>query len=62
MAARQTETELITALYERLSRDDELSGTVTHCESEKTVGGLRKAERFCQSPPLYGRRIFGRKL
>ena len=37
MAARQTETELITALYERLSRDDELSGDSNSIVNQKDV-------------------------
>lgn len=35
MAARQTETELITAIYERLSRDDELSGDSNSIMNQK---------------------------
>lgn len=35
MATRQTETELITALYERLSRDDELSGDSNSIMNQK---------------------------
>jgi site-specific DNA recombinase len=43
MAARQTETELITALYERLSRDDELSG-----DSNSIVNQKKRLEDYAR--------------
>lgn len=43
MADRQTETELITALYERLSRDDELSG-----DSNSIVNQKKRLEDYAK--------------
>ena len=53
MSSRQTEK--ITALYERLSRDDEAEGDSNSIVNSKdAVGGLCHPAWFHEHRPLYG--------
>ena len=62
MSVKQTESK-ITALYERLSRDDDNAGDSNSImKSEKIPRKLRPAERLHQLPTLYGRRLERRQF
>ena len=63
MAIRQTE-EKITALYERLSRDDDLAGESNSIvnQPEEIPRDLCRAERLRQYRPLYRRRMERRQF
>ena len=55
MKTKQPELNKITALYERLSRDDELSGDSNrYYKSEENVGEICNRAGICQPTSLYG--------
>ena len=61
MSVKQTEGK-ITALYERLSRDDEQVGDSNSIVNQKISGKLCSAARFPELRPLYGRWLFRRQF
>ena len=50
---KQPDKGKITALYERLSHDDERAGESVSIENQKRIGGLRTKERLYEYPPLH---------
>ena len=62
MSVKQTESK-ITALYERLSRDDDNAGDSNSIVNQKKIPRkLCPAEGLHQLPPLYRRRLERRQL
>ena len=60
---RQATQNLITALYQRLSHEDELQGESNSISNQKRIlEGLRKTERLYQSALVHRRRLFRGKF